>query len=313
MRKTVIIMSALLALCSCSKEQRPSAGEELSGSPICFDGFDANVETKTARTASTSISTLHVTASTGTSGSSDAKWPASGTAMSNASVTLSSGTGASGYYWPAEATSMNFYATSWSVAPTMASSGPTASVTAGTTDYMAGAAKAVSSADYIGTTTPVPVTMNHILAWLSDIKLTTSAEGLTATITSIKVTPAYKTRTYNLAKGTFSGGTANSTATTLTAPSGGWASIPYNTSFTSVGSYTGDTFWIPGDVTISVTYTVSGNGYTSGSLTKSATVSLAAGKKSTVTGTLPTDASPIRFSVTCTAWGTATVNAGTLS
>ena len=298
MKRTAIIATILAsALCSCTKEQAVAVkadGDTLV--PIAFKTSGDFEVTATKVTDVTELSSIYVSATSGAAGSAEAQF----SDMKNKSITLSGGQGSSTYFWPASGT-LNFYATSWSVTPTVAASGLTCDVTAGTTDYVAGFARSVANK-----TNPVELTLNHIFGRLYDVKFS-CATGVTATINSVKVTPAYSAGTYTFATNTIAGKTAGSEASVTLATT----SFSGSTA-TSVGQANVDRLVIPGNVTIEVKYTATRTGY-SKQFTKTATVNLPKGQKSVVTGTLTDDAAPISFSVTINPWTGPTEVAGTFN
>lgn len=299
MKKVILILSVAALMVACNKglDMGDKVSDKLSDTPITFSlmDMDAQVSTKAITDiTSTNIGSIYVSASSGTAGSAEAAW----STLNNSAVTInSSGSGTSSAYWPASG-SLSFYATSWSIAKTIAASGATSAVTyeGGTSDHVAGFASAVANKS------SVAITMNHIYSRLYDIKLATTA-GATATVNSVSVTPALTKGTYtfrtNAWTSTSTAGSAISIAPTTTA---------MTTTSTSIGQSAVDRTFIPGNVTISVTYTVTRSGF-SKQYTKSAVVALPQGQKSTVTATLSDDASPISFTVTVTPWTTGNINA----
>lgn len=300
MKRTAIIATILAAaLCSCTKEQAVAVkaeGDTLV--PIAFKTSGDFEVSATKVTDVTELSSIYVSATSGAAGSAEAQF----SDMKNKSITLSGGQGSSTYFWPASG-ALNFYATSWSVTPTVAASGLTCAVTAGTTDYVAGFARGVANK-----TNPVQITMDHIFGRLYDVKFS-CATGVSAKVTAVSVKPAYSAGTYTFATNTIAGSTAGTSSSVSIASAG----INFSGSTaTSVGQAYVDRLVIPGSVEISVTYTATRTGY-SETFTKKATVTLPKGQKSVVTGTLTDNASPISFSVEINSWTGPTEVAGTFN
>ena len=295
----VFCIALVAGLVSCNKQ----VTETEALKPISFrmdDNMSVDVLQSKAITDATAgnVDKIWVTATSGTAKSSETAF----TALTNAEIALSSGSGSSAAYWPTTGT-LNFYATNWNATHTLASqtSGVTCSVTnagSASDDYIAGAALAVAN----GTTPVVFNGMKHIFSRLFDLKFYVS-EGSEATITKVTVQPAKTTGTYSLTDGSWSNtaaGTASTVTITPTTTKIPGTSISKETA-TSVGQSNVDHTFVPGDVTINVEYTITRPGYTA-DFTKSATVALVAGQKSTVAGLLADDATPITFQITVAEW-----------
>lgn len=307
MRKNAYILAALMVLpmaIGCQKTESPAVGvepavvetpaDETGFSPIIFhaDTFDASVQTKAAPTEVTSLSAFNVTAVTGTAGSE--------TAVSGVSNTAFSGTSSytGGVYWPATNGSWSFYASTEAI--TFAAAGCTIAVPDITKDIVCCRLPYGTTAN----TTAVYKTSNklsfeHIFAQIGQCKIT-APSGYTVSNLTVKVTPKVpaSTTTYNLRTKAFSTSQDGSEVTLCTA----------------VGSTTDNNLWLlPGDYVLTASYTLTKGAYTK-SFTKTATVSIAQGKNSNISATLPTPtgddaAAEITFTVSVTAWSNASVTA----
>lgn len=285
-----LILLAAFAV-SCSKNSETvNISADAPGKLIGFripDALDSQTQTKavTDITQST-LQSIYVSASSGTPASNETAW----SSLSNTEVNLTSGSGVSSVYWPAQG-DLSFYATGWSVQKTITTTGAsfTLEYSGGDADYVAGYASGVANG------TVATIAMKHVLGRLYDIKFKASANSQ-ATITSISVTPEN-------VKGSFS--FRDEAWTPISATSSAMVLTPQVTSFSgesvSIGQQNVDHSFIPGNLKITVAYTVQADGY-SKSFTKSATVALAQGVKSTVSAVLTDDKSPIGFSVSVEPW-----------
>lgn len=304
MKKISYIFVSLLALASCNKVTPPVCGE-LSQNAITFNVNDLAIDVESSKAAITDVTTdnlssIYVSASSGAGGSSETAW----STLSNSQISINTSThkGSSTAYWPASGT-LNFYATNWSVTKTISASDCTLSVAnynGGLNDHIAGfKSNATNGAEFA-------LDFNHIYSRLYDIKFTRGSHTTGATINSISVTPAKNGGTYSFRNNSWN---ASGTGTVQTI-------TPSTTSIgataTSIGQSAVDRTFIPGSVTISVTYTITATGY-SNQFTKSATVNLPQGQKSVIKATLTDDASPISFSVSVHNWDGPTDVDATLS
>lgn len=150
-------------------------------------------------------------------------------------------------------------------------------------------------------TLPVNLKFVHIFANLAGVKFSTqyAGTGTTIAVNELKISfPKYGT--YNLVtKGWSSLGTAEST------------NLPYpeTMSGSDTKSATANISLIPGTYTVTIKYTVNYNG-TSVQMSKSAKVSLPAGKKSTLVASFKDsdDLKGLQFSVELTPWSTSDLN-----
>lgn len=277
---SLILLSALAAV-SCNK-QAPAAQMERKAAPggeiilsVGGEGLDMNVETK-ATEISAVPSSLYVERTTGT-------WKSETAKDVSASKSVSSGKINTGWYQTAEPTSYNYYLANAAI--TFAASGSTISAT-NTTDVIAGCTQAATAS-----TTP-SVTLDHVFARTATLTATAPSGYSFKSGTS----PTWKIQsktdgtggtkgTYNIATKTWSGLTALA-----------------QTTFTS----SSDLYLTPGVYTVTITYTLEkGEWYKE--YTKYADVTLAAGKKNSLTTALPTPtdgAEEIVISVALTPWST---------
>ena len=204
------------------------------------------------------------------------------------------------YYWPDW--NLSFYAVYPPVDMTINGGGVTVPVgtsdkkLTGNEDYVCALSESVTK-----NTLPVKLKFSHILANVAGVKFTTSyaGTGTTVAINELKISfPKYGK--YNLVtKNWNSLGTAEST------------NLPYpeTMSGNDTGSAVADISVIPGTYTVSIKYTVSYNG-TAVQMNKSASVTLPAGKKSTLVASFKDsdDLKNIQFNVELTPWDTSDLN-----
>ena len=195
----------------------------------------------------------------------------------SASGNVGSGKIATGVYQSLTPTSYNYYVSNAAI--TFAASGSTISAV-NTTDV----AGKVTSKE-----TNPSVKLDHVFARTGTLTLNTQS-GYTLSNVSWKIesSTAGTGGTYNIAKNIWTSVTAlSSTAITETS----------------------DLYLVPGDYTLSVTYTLTMGDWKQ-TFTKKATVTLVAGKVNNISGTASGgNASEISISVSLTEWGTNNINA----
>lgn len=275
-------MTAALLAASCQPDdievvvKGPDSGQQEE------DGTKAGLITFTADGIDTEVSTK---ASAVTSLSSFYASATTGSAGSEStkwnSVTFSgSSSYTGGKYWPASNPSYHFYAAN--VPLTFAAAGTTVAPD-GNTDvvvaYIASPTYAASNA----------LTFNHIYARVGTVTINAAAGSLSSVSATLKNVATGGT--YNLRTGAWTAGTKSDKSVT-------------------VGS--NDIYVVPGTYSLSVTYTIT-NGDYSATFTKSGNVTLQQGKINNITATAPNTSTAITFTVSVTAWTTASVSAGTLS
>lgn len=284
--KKFIYPLLLVAAIACNKnaQQLPPLPEAEVTDEITFttkgDGFDASVQTKAS--AVTSLSSFNVLAVTGTAGSAES------TVFNSAFSGTTTYTG--GKYWPSTDRSYHFYASNASIAA--AAGGPTIAATNDTDIVCAFLATPTYKASNA-------LVFNHIFARIGTCKIA-APSGYTVSNLSVKVTPNTG-GTYSLFAGNgktdgtgWSGKTAGS-ATTI-------ASALNSTT-------NNDIYLVPGSYSLSASYTLTKGDYTE-SFTKTANVSLVAGKVNNISSTLPAgNAVEIQFSVSVTPWSDNNISA----
>lgn len=295
--------TALLALASCQKTESPAAAsaavletpaDETGYSPIIFtaDGFEASVDTKAGPTVVTALSSgFNVLAAKGSAGSETSVW--GNTAFSGST----SFTG--GKYWPETNGSWSFYAANANL--TFAAAGSTITLTSIDKDYVTCYLPYGTTANTTAVyKTSNKLTFEHILAQIGKCTIT-APSGYSVSGLTVKVTPQVPKSSgtsYNIRTKTF-GATEAGTETTLC---------------TAVGSTTDNDLWlIPGDYVLTAAYTLTKGDY-SKSFTKTASVTIAAGKNSNISATLPAPtgsdaAQNITFTVQVTAWADQAITA----
>lgn len=274
MTKLKLYAAPLLILgfaASCAKSVEPE-NQNPKEIVLCVgdDTIDMQVQTKTS--AITSVpSTLNYSMTTGTIGSETSK-------IESASGNVGSGKIATGVYQSLTPTSYNYYVSNAAI--TFAASGSTISAV-NTTDVIAGK---VTSKE-----TNPSVKLDHIFARTGTLTLNSqSGYALNNVSWSIESSSAGTGGIYNIANGRWSSVTKLS-STAITKDS--------------------DMYLVPGDYTLSVTYTLS-KGDWNQTFNKKATVTLVAGKVNNITGTASGgNASEISITVTLTEWGTNNITA----
>lgn len=299
MKRTLFILmagAALLALGSCRKADSPEAQGAIMGTPVnemgfepiifTADGFEASVDTKAGPSVVTSLAStgFNVLAAKGSAGSETSVW-------GNTAFTGSSSfTG--GKYWPETNGSWSFYAANAPI--TFAAAGSTISLTSIDKDYVCCYLPYGTTANTTAVyKTSNRLTFEHILAQVGSCNIT-GPSGYTVSGLTVKITPKVPKSagtTYNIRTKAF-GATDAGTETTLCS---------------SLGSTTDNDLWlIPGEYVLTAAYTLTKDAY-SKSFSKTATVTLAAGKNSNISATLPSPtgsdaAQTITFTVQVTAW-----------
>ena len=275
MTKLKLYAAPLLILgfaASCAKSVEPE-NQNPKEIVLCVGGDTIDMQVQTKTTAITSVpSTLYYSMTTGTLGSAETS------KKESASGNVGSGKIATGVYQSLTPTSYNYYVSNAAI--TFAASGSTISAV-NTTDVIAGK---VTSKE-----TNPSVKLDHVFARTGTLTLNTQS-GYTLSNVSWKIesSTAGTGGTYNIAKNIWTSVTAlSSTAITETS----------------------DLYLVPGDYTLSVTYTLTMGDWKQ-TFTKKATVTLVAGKVNNISGTASGgNASEISISVSLTEWGTNNINA----
>lgn len=274
MTKLILYAAPLLILgfaASCAKSVEPE-NQNPKEIVLCVGGDTIDMQVQTKTTAITTLpSTLYYSMTTGAIGSETSK-------KVSASGNVGSGKIATGVYQTLAPTSYNYYVSNAAI--TFAGTGSTISAV-NTTDVIAG--KVTSD------TTSPSVTLNHVFARTGGLTLNTQDDYVLSNVSWSIVSKTGGTGgTYNIANNT-------------------WPSV---TKLSSTPlTETSDLYLVPGDYTLSVTYTLT-KGDWKQTFTKKATVTLVAGKVNNISGTASGgDASEISISVTLTAWGTNDITA----
>lgn len=275
MRKTIILLAVAVAAASCQKHPSllTEPSQEIIFSPS--GAIEASVSTKTQTVSS--LSSFNVCCITGTPGSGENcvfNTPFSG---------ASSFTG--GKYWPKNDAGYKFYASN----ATMVHSAGGPSINASSSNDVVCA--------FLGNPTfrsTNKLVFNHIFARVGSCRIYAPAKYSVSNL-SVSVTPKVS-GTYKL----FSGNGHNDGT--------GWSNTSNGSSViiaTGLDSANDNMlFLVPGDYSISASYTLSIGDY-SESFTKSANLRFLAGKINNISATLPQgNASEITFSVEITDWTT---------
>lgn len=188
-----------------------------------------------------------------------------------------------GYYWPVPAVNINFVAVNATLRLHVASSGITSSVSTASGDVVYARSLNVTGPD------PVPLEFNHIFAYLAALNFETKA-GETAEVLSVKCRYASK-RTFDLTAGNFTG-----------TPEYGESVFEEPVQVGRDGCrLSTDLLAVPGIVELKVDYNVT-HGTTVAGYSRSATVNLQAGVKTTVKLLLAEDLSVVEGGIGVEPW-----------
>lgn len=276
MKNTILIAAALACLASCNKGLSPASAPEIV---FRADGaFSAEVGTKAAEVTAGNLNHLYVSASYGTSGSETEYW-------TNTVFTKESDKYISGKYWPNTNPSMHFYASNLPM--TFTAGGAKVSMTDNSTDLVCA---------YIGNPrfqSENTLSLRHVLARIGNCKIYLP-QGYQGSGLSVKLTPKVS-GIYDIPNGRWSSETTGAQATIAT-------------QFGSGGN-SNDIYLIPGNYTLTATYTLTKDAYTE-TITKTSSVNLAAGMINLISATLPEgNAKEITFTVTVDPWTDFNINA----
>lgn len=287
MRKSFIIVMAGLALTACSKQLDTPAVQD-SPQEIAF--MVGSPETRGATEVTTSnLSTLYVTATTGSSSET--------AAFTSAQFSKSGSNWTGGKYWPSTDPSYHFYGSNQALTHT--SSGATVSPSNANTDIVVG---------YIANPNFKSVnsfTMEHVFAQVGTVTIKAPA-GYTLSGVKVSLRPV-TSGTYNLKSASWtSRGSAGSASYIFGTASAG---VNINTAGGSSTSSDNDLWLVPGAYELTCSYTIA-KGDFSKAYTKTATVTLVQGKNNNIglnsSGDAnipePDDISELTFTVTVTPW-----------
>lgn len=269
MNKTIaatLLIMGLAASCAKSVEQENQNPSEIVLS-LGSDSIDMDVQTKASATEISSMpASLYLAMTTGTAGSSEAS------KLASVSKGVSAGKLATGIYQTESPTSYNYYLSNLPI--TVTGTGSTIAAV-NTTDVIAGTCTSNSA-------TPA-VTLDHVFARTGTFNLN-AQKGYEISDISWKI----KSESGSGTKGTYNMATKQ------------WSSVSALAE-QSVASGT-DLYLVPGNYTLSVTYTLKKEDWTK-TITKTASVKLEAGKINNISGTaVGGTAEEITLSVTLTAW-----------
>lgn len=284
-----VMMAAVAAVAVVSCNKQPVGVDVLAQDEIVFS-FEDEAATRATEVTTSNLSSLNVSATTGTS---------SETAVfTSAAFTKQSNKWKGGKYWPASDQSYHFYASN--AALTHTSSGNTVSPSNANTDIVVGY---LASPTYKSENA---LTLGHIFAQIGTVTVN-APSGYT--VSGIKITVQPKTSgTYNLKSGSWtSRGSAGSAQYIAGTASTG---LSITTAGGSVNGGDKDLWLVPDTYTLTATYVLSIGDYTSSTITKTSSVALTQGANNNITATLPAsdDVSEITFTVTVTPWDTANKN-----
>lgn len=275
-RIPIVYLCLLAALASCSKQNvtpAPSGDEDLV--PIIFNvsGLDTEVETKTSEL--TELNTFNVLCTTGSAGSETSVW-------SIPSVNKNGMEYNTGKYWPITNPSYNFYASN--VGMTFKSQGSVITPSGMDTDIVVAYR---ANAQYKTTNN---LTFRHIFSRIGNVTVQ-SPEGYEAYDVSITITPRVAngtTTVYDIRNNTWSNAVDGSVQTICNVAD---------------ATVLNDIWLVPGDYSLSATYSLRKGEWVDTAIKKTAPVNLQIGKVNNITCTLPAgNASEIVFNVTLEPW-----------
>lgn len=299
--KNNLILTALLTMVavSCLKtEPRQEAMDSDDAGRITFAASDKNgfFQVLTKTDVVTSLPTFYASASTGTAGSETKVWD-------NVLFTYDNDRSlyAADKYWPRTDPSYHFRASN--VTMTFAAGDATVSAT--------------NTQDVVCAYEPDPtfkekntLTFEHIFARIGDVTVTATG-GYTISDVTITLTPKVS-GTYNIRTGsgqTNGTGWSSTTDGSVTTICSRAAAIEPSANY----KQTNDVWLVPGSYTLTASWTATKDDYTETFTGKNAIVNLAAGKVNAIAASIVGDATEITFGVTLTAWGTNSIDVGTIS
>lgn len=286
MKKLFIIAAAAACVLTVSCKHDPIPAEETD--EIVFtasDAMSAEVTTKAASPVNSLQSTGFYASATTGSDSESVLW-------NNAPFVYDSGQYTGGKYWPLTNNGIHFYASNKAI--TFNESGCSVEgISAKTNDVVCA---------YLSNPTwkvRNELTFEHVFSRVGTVTAY-GPTGYTVTSFSIRFTP-YIEGNYNIKTGQWSNLTTDSSSATKTIA-------------TAISSENSNDLWIiPGTYTLTASYTLSkgsGAGSYTESITKTAEVTLEAGKINNIQTTLPSgNATDIAFDVTVTPWSNNSITA----
>ncbi len=295
-RSYLLSLIPALVLLSCNKQDVVQSAPDLSGMeesvPVVFlaEGLSvsADVVTKASVVNEDNLTAFYAAATTGSAGSETSAWTSF--QFTGSKGGQYAGTGA-GKWWPSTDPGYHFYASN--LALTFAAAGT--SVTASNdTDVVCAY---LPGPTYKGVNA---LSFEHVFARIGDVTVS-AASGYTVTAVSIRITP--KTGgVYNLRTGNG-----------VTDGSAGWSSLTTGSatviSNTTPGTKSNDLYLVPGTYALTATWTATKGDYTQTFTNKSVNVAITGGKVNAISTTLGGLAEEVKFTVSVSPWGAASVNA----
>lgn len=299
--KHILILSAaaLLGLAACNKDMYAPKGAAGHDTEITFTlGGEFAAGTRATEITTANLSSLYVTATTGTSSES--------AVFTSQPFSKSGSAWKGGQFWPGSDPGYHFYAAN--TALTHTASGATVSPANADTDIVV---------DYLASPTfraSNALELEHIFCQIGTVTMKAPA-GYTVTDLKVSVQPVVS-GTFNLKSGSWTTRGAATVARYILGSATSGVSI--SSAGGQVSSADNDLWLVPGSYTLTASYTITKGAYTS-SQTRTATVTLLQGKNNNIglpgTGSdqpnipEPSDVSEIEFSVTVTPWTDNTVQA----
>ena len=275
---TVLAAAAAAGLVGCEKSTPPRAGY-VDPDLVSFSasGLSMEVSTKATEVTSSNLGTFNVIAASGAAGSQTQVWSTTATQVGSTAVWTTD------KYWPStDQGYTSFYASNAALAFNAA--GPTVSPADNSVDVVVAHCASPAYREQNA------LTFNHVFARVGSITLNTQS-GYSLSAVSATLQSPVTGGTYNLRTNAWTSGAAGANQA-MAAFSG----------TTSAQSSSNDYWVVPGDYTLSVSYTLTKGDY-SEAFTKTGTVTLVQGKTNAITATAVGGyASEIVFGVSVTSW-----------
>ena len=301
MKKILFLLSfTAVLLASCNREAVKEAPVSDELVPVEFTmGGEFSAATRATEVTTSNLNSFYVNATTG-SGSENIV-----SNFQNTVFTKDGNIWKGGKFWPSSNPSYHFYASNSQLTHT--TNGATVSPANANTDIVVG---------YIATPTyqqQNTLVMNHIFAQVGTVKMLAPA-GYTVSNLTVSLQPR-TSGTYNLKNGSWTS-TGNAGSTTYILGTSANSGVSISTAGGSVTSNDNDLWLVPGQYTLTASYTITKGDYSatySGSSAKTCTVTLVQGANNNIGPVVsggsevpnipePSDVADISFSVTVTPW-----------
>ena len=302
MKKTLYFLLAGLALMACDKQAPVASVPDADEISFAMGGeFVSVVGTRATPVTDANLSTLYVTATTGSSSETSV--------FTSAAFTKSGSSWTGGKFWPATNPSYHFYAANTQLTHT--ASGATVSPSNANTDIVV---DYIATPNYKQTNT---LALEHIFAQVGTVSMKAPA-GYAVTNMKVSLQPVVG-GTYNLKSDAWTTRGAAGSATYVLGTASAGVTVSTESSNATYTGNDNDLWLVPGDYVLTASYTIAKGAYTA-SVTKTCTVTLQQGKNNNIGPTVsggqdlpnipePDDVAELTFSVTVTPWSDTHVDA----